>query len=68
MRYENDGMTGLNIAYIGGGSSGWARTFMTVRLLDGSRHEFLNEKAGRDEKWSAVLTFFEENLGHGMEE
>ena len=36
MRYENDGMTGLNIAYIGGGSSGWARTFMTDLALDGS--------------------------------
>lgn len=45
MRYENDRVTGINIAYIGGGSRGWAWTFMgdlaaeeslsgTVRLYD----------------------------------
>ena len=30
-------------------------------LFENSRHEFLNERDGREEKWNAVLRFFEEN-------
>ena len=33
-----------------------------LKLLDGSRHEFLNEKINRDEKWGTVLGFFEKNV------
>ncbi len=29
-----------------------------MKLFEGSRHEFLNEKEGRDEKWGTVLDFF----------
>ena len=32
-----------------------------IKLFEGSRHEFLNEKENRDEKWGAVLEFFEKN-------
>ncbi len=28
-------------------------------LFDNSRHEFLNEKEGREQKWGAVLSFFD---------
>ena len=35
---------------------------VSLVLFENSRHEFLNEKAGRDEKWGAVLSFFEENV------
>ncbi len=35
MTYKNDKVTDLNIAYIGGGSRGWAWTFMTDLSLDG---------------------------------
>lgn len=37
-------------------------TNVTVRLFENSRHEFLNEKPGRDEKWSAVTDFLLANL------
>ncbi len=52
MKYEDGRATGLNIAYIGGGSSGWAWTFMTDLALDGSlagtiRLYDLNEEAAR---------------------
>ena len=33
-----------------------------LKLFDGSRHEFLNEKKNRDEKWGAVLDFFERHM------
>ena len=33
-----------------------------IKLFENSRHEFLNEKEGRDEKWGTVLAFFEENV------
>ncbi len=36
-----------------------------LKLFDGSRHEFLNEKENRAEKWGAVLGFFEENCEKG---
>ncbi len=32
-----------------------------MKLFEGSRHEFLNEKEGRAEKWGAVLAFFEKH-------
>ena len=32
-----------------------------LKLFENSRHEFLNEKEDRDEKWSAVLNFFQKN-------
>ena len=32
---------------------------VTLRLFAGSRHEFLNEAARRDETWNALLAFFE---------
>lgn len=35
MRYENNGVRDLSIAYIGGGSRGWAWTFMTDLAMDG---------------------------------
>lgn len=52
MQYENGRVTGLNIAYVGGGSSGWAWTFMTDLAMDGSlggtiRLYDLNEDAAR---------------------
>ncbi len=34
---------------------------VAIELFEGSRHEFLNEKENRAEKWGAVLGFFEEN-------
>ena len=34
---------------------------VALRLFGGSRHEFLNEADGREEKWNALLGFFEEN-------
>ncbi|NLP35969.1 MAG: alpha-glucosidase/alpha-galactosidase [Clostridiales bacterium] len=34
MRYQNDKVTDVNIAYIGGGSRGWAWTFMTDLALE----------------------------------
>lgn len=34
---------------------------VTLRLFSGSRHEFLNEKEHRDEKWDTVLAFFDQN-------
>ena len=34
---------------------------VTLRLFSGSRHEFLNEKEHRDEKWGTVLAFFDQN-------
>ena len=37
-------------------------TDVTLKLFENSRHEFLNEKENRDEKWSTVLDFFEKNL------
>ena len=36
MKYENDKMTDVKIAYIGGGSRGWAWTFMTDLALEPS--------------------------------
>ena len=35
---------------------------VTLKLFENSRHEFLNEKENRDEKWGTVLGFFEENI------
>ena len=35
---------------------------VTLKLFEGSRHEFLNEQTNRGEKWGAVLDFFEKNL------
>lgn len=32
---------------------------VTLTLFEGSRHEFLNEKENRDEKWQTVLSFLE---------
>ena len=32
---------------------------VAVKLFENSRHEFLNEKSDRKEKWGAVLDFFE---------
>lgn len=37
-------------------------TNVRIKLFKNSRHEFLNEKEGRDEKWGAMLAFFEENI------
>lgn len=34
---------------------------VALRLFEGSRHEFLNERENRAEKWGALLDFFEEN-------
>lgn len=36
---------------------------VSMRLFEGSRHEFLNEKADREAKWGELLKFFERNLG-----
>ena len=36
MKYENNKVRDLNIAYIGGGSRGWAWTFMTDLSMDDS--------------------------------
>ena len=36
MKYENNKVTDITIAYIGGGSRGWAWTFMTDLSMDGS--------------------------------
>ena len=55
MKYENGRMSGMNIAYIGGGSRGWAWTFMadlamepalsgTIRLYDIDRPAAENNK------------------------
>ncbi len=33
---------------------------VSLKLFEGSRHEFLNEAERRDETWNAVLGFFEE--------
>lgn len=33
-----------------------------IKLFENSRHEFLNEKENRAEKWGTVLAFFEENV------
>ena len=38
MIYENDVVRDVQIAYIGGGSRGWARTFMTDLAEDGGNH------------------------------
>lgn len=35
---------------------------VTLKLFPNSRHEFLNEKEGRDEKWGTVLDFLERTL------
>ncbi len=32
---------------------------VNVVLFENSRHEFLNERAGREEKWGAMLSFFD---------
>lgn len=32
-----------------------------LKLFEGSRHEFLNEKQNRAEKWGALVEFFEKN-------
>ena len=32
---------------------------VTLKLFEGSRHEFLNEREGREEKWGTVLAFFD---------
>lgn len=34
---------------------------VSLVLFENSRHEFLNEKQGRDEKWGTVVNFLEEN-------
>ena len=34
---------------------------VTLKLFPGSRHEFLNEKENREEKWGTVLAFFGQN-------
>lgn len=34
---------------------------VSLCLFEHSRHEFLNERANRDEKWGTVLEFFEKN-------
>ena len=39
-----------------------------LKLFENSRHEFLNEKDGRAEKWGAVLAFLEETAGVPSEE
>ena len=36
MKYADNKITDLNIAYIGGGSRGWAWTFMTDLSMDDS--------------------------------
>ena len=36
MKYENNKISDLQIAYIGGGSRGWAWTFMTDLSMDDS--------------------------------
>ena len=36
-------------------------TNVQIKLFAGSRHEFLNEKENRSEKWGTVLSFFENN-------
>ena len=33
---------------------------VSLKLFEGSRHEFLNEAERRDETWNAVLGFLEE--------
>ena len=53
MRYENDRMTDIRIAYIGGGSRAWAWTFMTALAMDPSlsgaiRLYDINEQAARN--------------------
>lgn len=35
---------------------------VSMVLFENSRHEFLNEQAGRDRKWGTILDFFEENV------
>ena len=37
-------------------------TNVRMVLFENSRHEFLNERTGRDEKWKTLLDFFEENV------
>ena len=36
MKYADNKITDLNVAYIGGGSRGWAWTFMTDLSMDDS--------------------------------
>ncbi len=36
MKYENNKVSDIKIAYIGGGSRGWAWTFMTDLSMDDS--------------------------------
>lgn len=52
------GVEKLRDFYLGAGM-----TNVTLRLFDDSRHEFLNEKSGREEKWSAVTDFLLANVG-----
>lgn len=35
---------------------------VTLKLFDHSRHEFLNEQEGREEKWGTILSFLERTL------
>lgn len=53
MNYENNKVTDINIAYIGGGSRGWAWTFMTDLSMDDSlggtiRLYDIDEKAAKN--------------------
>lgn len=34
MKYENNSVTGIRVAYVGGGSRGWAWKFMTDLALE----------------------------------
>lgn len=42
-------------------------TDVAMVLFENSRHEFLNEKEGRENKWGTILEFFEENVRSEME-
>lgn len=69
MNYENNKVTDINIAYIGGGSRGWAWTFMTDLSLDDSlsgniRLYDIDEKAAKsNEIIGNKLTAREDTVG-----
>lgn len=70
MRYEDNRVTGLDIAYIGGGSSGWAWTFMTDLAMESSLsgtirlYDINEQSARRNESIGNRLSARSEVRGH----
>ncbi len=70
MRYENNQVKDLTIAYIGGGSRGWAWTFMTDIAMDNQLsgtirlYDIDEEAAKANEKIGNDLTKREDTIGN----